>query len=153
MHPRQAFVKHEKVVLVQKPSADPASASGTPIPDDVRADSSAQDTPGTGRRTPAKSLSSRWQKGGGGVKARSSVPGHGRLLFEERAGGTMISASVLRELAARFQTQTVLALQVHFRGVAFQRDRKNFTRNNVHVCVGGFLIRVRNWLFLMACKT
>ena len=119
MHPRQAFVKHEKVALVQKPSADPASASGTPIPDDVRADSSAQDTPGTGRRTPAKSLSSRWQKGGGGVKARSSVPGHGRLLFEERAGGTMISASVPRELAARFQMQTVLALQVRFRGPVF----------------------------------
>ena len=112
-HTRQAFVKHENVALVQQTSADPAviesqQADGRFVDDD-RADSRAQATPGTGR------TSSRWQTGGGGVKARPSVPGHGRLLFEERAGGTMISASVLRELAARFETQTVLALQVRFR--------------------------------------
>lgn len=87
-HRRQAFVKHNNISLVQQSGAGPA------LLDSQQAESEGDNggagpatKPGT-RRTSA--TSNRWQTGGGGTLSRPSVPGHGRLLFEERAGGSMI---------------------------------------------------------------
>lgn len=97
---REAWVKHANVELIDQTKE--ALAEKTSKRDEDEADGSRVET-GTAvwsLRTDAS-----------GFLPRTTIPVHTKSLYRERQGGTKIAAGLLRELASRFRSEPIYALQ------------------------------------------
>lgn len=105
---REAFVKDANLLLIQVAGASPQT--------EKMESPAAQGERTMTQRASQKSF--RYADGGSaaGNLARASIPGHARLLFDERQAGK-IAAELLRQLSARFHSETIVALQDRQRNI------------------------------------